>query len=792
MADEIKSLNDSLIMRSKSLQSNGNSLPFSSYGSGWGASQIFESELAWDTWADSLYGVSAVNNVAKYRQQLGDLSRNSLACAAIRFLGDSIVEAPVQVKKKAGGVSGNKGESKIIPNHKMVALWNKPNDYYDDATLLKGLAFSLVLSSNAYVLKNFDNNGAFPIELWWEPHWTIRPVWPIDGSAFISHYEVNRQGSWYPVSRNNVLHIRDGIHPYNQRLGFSGNDSILPELYGDAEAAAYYATLMGGSGIPGFMVSIDKDMKMDQPKLDALEKMIVRKTTGDRKGQPLIAKGARAYKLGFNPRELDLRESRYMAEDRFCAVQGIPAVVLELGSGQAHSIYNNVKQAMERAWRSYVCPKLTMIEKTLTLQLLDDFEDDYQKAGLYVEHDLSQIQALQEDQDAKATRLSGLFEKGIIMRSEGRSGMGYGDSDESNPEVDRVFYVSGALLKPDEVAPPQPDMGMGGNVDEFGNPIDQFSDPTLFDTAKSFIKGGVGSGPREGEQRGPYNTSGHSEQDLPHGSVVTKSKYGQIEIVKQPNQPVRYLARTKSGENRGTFKYVNSAKDALRQPSNPDSFPSGYLRPDVPWKSLEYSQAILDLLPNGFLNPSVEWTDFATTLGIPRTSMPQVLSEHRGAMVQFLRGRGISHTKEDVLPTSLTATQKEYRPDKVEKAREWTGVQRPILVSKDNYVVDGHHQWAAKFSNPTEAIPIIRLDKEIMPLLLEVSRFPSSGVKDENDKEKFWNKALPNANLFISPNDVQQTIQLLKEYRYDTAVALMEAEAVQLLHKKPNGDSQVL
>ncbi|HEX8071056.1 MAG TPA: hypothetical protein VF546_13960 [Pyrinomonadaceae bacterium] len=126
------------------------------------------------------------------------------------------------------------------------------------------------------------------------------------------------------------------------------------------------------------------------------------------------------------------------------------------------------------------------------------------------------------------------------------------------------------------------------------------------------------------------------------------------------------------------------------------------------------------------------WSEFPPELGslnVPRASMPQIKSEHRGALVQFLKGRGITHTREDVAPDSLRPAQLEFSPEKVARARSFEGPQRAILVSSDDHVLDGHHQWlAARADAPQTPYPAIRLDAPIHQLLVEVARFPSAGV----------------------------------------------------------------
>ncbi|HLL73586.1 MAG TPA: M15 family metallopeptidase [Pyrinomonadaceae bacterium] len=132
--------------------------------------------------------------------------------------------------------------------------------------------------------------------------------------------------------------------------------------------------------------------------------------------------------------------------------------------------------------------------------------------------------------------------------------------------------------------------------------------------------------------------------------------------------------------------------------------------------------------------PDDEWRQFAPetrTLGIPRATMPQVKGEHRGALVQFLKGRGISHTQTEIAPSALKPSQAEFSPSKVNKARGFEGKPRSILISSDGHVLDGHHQWlSALHDAPDAPIPAIQLDAPIQQLLIETARFPSSGVDD--------------------------------------------------------------
>lgn len=695
MSNEQKSISDALLASCKSL-------PFQAQGSGWGSVNLYSSEDAWSRALDSSFFGGSQQNF-EFARRLGDPAQSSLVMAAVRFVGNTLPEAPLQAKKPLKGTKGQKGEFEVVPDHPMIKLWNRPNKYYSGSTLKKALAFSWVIAGDAYLIKIWNKNHTEVVELWWEPHWTIRPAFPIDGSEFISHYEVNRNGQWIRIEVDEVIHFRDGISPFDQRRGLLFLLSITRELYGDQEASNFYANLMGGSAVPPFMVAVEKDVEMTKEDIRDFQNDLMRNTSGDRKGRPIVTKGAKAYKLGWSPRELDLREGRFMPEDRFCAVTGIPGVVMELGTGHEHSIYNNVESAMERAYRSYIVPLWNHVEEELEVQLLPDFEGE--DSGTVLKHDLTQVQALQEDADKKATRLTGLYEKGVITRREARSGNNFGPSNPEDEESDNLFFVlkGGSLVKPNE------------------EPVNQGEQ--IIDIAT-------------GEAR----VGGTPEPTQPGFAPGDETSFGDV----------------------GPY-------------------------PDIAAKALDNA---------------IQWVDFPEnydSLNIPRTAMPQVLSKHRGAMVNFLRGRGMKVEKATVRPGDLKPSQREYAPAKVASAREWTGPERPLLVSNDNYVADGHHQWAADImDSPQEEIPIYKIDASIMETLLALSQFPSSGVKDSNDNSKFWNsngnnngnkKALPNKNRFIKPEDFTQAVRWLRSNRFEVAASLMTASTDK---KKSNGDSHVL
>jgi len=127
----------------------------------------------------------------------------------------------------------------------------------------------------------------------------------------------------------------------------------------------------------------------------------------------------------------------------------------------------------------------------------------------------------------------------------------------------------------------------------------------------------------------------------------------------------------------------------------------------------------------------VRFRDESGHIGISRADMPQIKAGDRGAMVNFLKGRGIAHEEVEISPRSLKPSQAEFSPAKVQKAREHEGGDRAILISADGYVVDGHHQWLAA-RDSDQPIRAIKLNAPIREVLDAAGNFPSSRPSDEN------------------------------------------------------------
>jgi len=123
----------------------------------------------------------------------------------------------------------------------------------------------------------------------------------------------------------------------------------------------------------------------------------------------------------------------------------------------------------------------------------------------------------------------------------------------------------------------------------------------------------------------------------------------------------------------------------------------------------------------------------ADGLGYRREDMPQIPESKRAAFMGHLNTRGITTVEERVNPQELNPVQSEIsgrtsgRIYEEFKAAGHVDESQRIIISKDNYVIDGHHTWAAStaysFEKPDLTIPVYRVNANHDVALREAHAF---------------------------------------------------------------------
>jgi GNAT superfamily N-acetyltransferase len=206
----------------------------------------------------------------------------------------------------------------------------------------------------------------------------------------------------------------------------------------------------------------------------------------------------------------------------------------------------------------------------------------------------------------------------------------------------------------------------------------------------------------------------------------------------------------RSNNNKSDFKYP--VQDAI------DKVIKGEVGKVVPADA----EFLLDKMADREDNPDLTNLEIVGTklftrdnLGIMRDQMPQVPSGAKDEFLDEMTKRGIKVKRDDVSPQKLHPIQAEISASKTGKIlrdlnlkghKKGDGAR--IVVSSDNYVIDGHHRWAASafmsLNDSDEKIPVLRVDMTHMELIDVVRAWNKAmdikpiGMGESNTFKKAW------------------------------------------------------
>lgn len=354
-------------------------------------------------------------------QKHGGVGTASVVMAPVMWIMRTLPEAPVVLADSDGERTNE---------HPMMSLLHRPNGYYSGRMMWMAIANNLSIDGNAYLVKVRD--GQLRVrELWYVPYWLIEPHYPQDGSQFIDYYEYKPNGELIKLDPSDVIHFRWGIDPANMRKGLSQLKAALREVYSDMEAASFAASMLANGGVPGLIITPKDETTAKSPAFSENIKDYVRhKFTGENRGEPLaFSAPADVQTFGFDPKSMDLSAVRNLSEERVCAMLGIQPSVVGFGTGlQQTKVGATAKEAREMSYEHGIIPLLRLIEDELHVQLLPDFEPD--PSAWTVEHDLSNVRVLQEDQTELINRLNTAVQGGWLTVAEAQRRAGW-EADES-------------------------------------------------------------------------------------------------------------------------------------------------------------------------------------------------------------------------------------------------------------------------------------------------------------------------------------------------------------------------
>ena len=386
-----------------------------------------------------------------YEKSVGDGLSSSVIMGVVLWIMRNFPEAPVMLERD--------DEPEYI--HPMLDLIRRPNPFYSGVVMTMATVLSFSTSGNAYWIKIRDSQLRVK-ELWWIPHWMMKPAVESNSGRYIDKYIYTVDGRNYEYDIDDVIHFRFGLDPYDTRIGLGPIKSLFREIFTDDEASNWTASICRNAGIPGVIVSPTEGGMVGDQDVKEVKEYMHERFTGDRRGEPLALSGpTKIDQFGFNPQEMNLEAIRAIPESRVAAHFGVPAAVIGFMSGLKQTkVGATMKELREQAYEGCIIPMQRMIAEDLWSQLLDDFEP--QPEQWEVKFNLNKVRVLQEDENAKAERTGKLYTDGIIYLDEARQTEGY----ETNPS-ERVRRVPFNVIEVPEGQPTLAPIAQQQNMRKF-------------------------------------------------------------------------------------------------------------------------------------------------------------------------------------------------------------------------------------------------------------------------------------------------------------------------------------
>jgi HK97 family phage portal protein len=333
---------------------------------------------------------------------------------------------------------GEDDNARPIPNHPIRKLMLRPNVDQDEVAFKAQVITWAAIGGNCYIYK-LRNRSRQVIGLrpYHDGVFRAVPVDDADGlddnsGTWVSHYMFRQtNGEEIPVDKADVIHFQwPSVDPH---APWKAQPPILAAAYDiDAvnEATRFVGALLANDAIPRTVITQSAEQALTGPERQRMRAEWATMHGGDnRGGVAILEAGATIQRLGLSASELDFSALHDMPERHICAVMKVPSPVAGLGEDPT---YANSEEASARFTTDTRVPLWRRFESAIQSGLAADFGN-----GVSVRHFLGRVAALQEDAAARANRIYGGYDRGLIGFYESRAQLGI----TTDPDPRDLFVV---------------------------------------------------------------------------------------------------------------------------------------------------------------------------------------------------------------------------------------------------------------------------------------------------------------------------------------------------------------
>lgn len=358
---------------------------------------------------------------------------NSAVAACMGWIADNFGQPKLRIK-----VDMPDGGAEYRDDHPALWFMERPNEDYRVDALWSATNLSYDVNGVAYWIKSRAPSGK-KIYCHYVPHWEIRPTWT-DGRSYISGYVHTVDGVEYPLKKEDVVRFARGLDPESVRQGLATLGPVFREIEADNYATRYVATILRNMGVSGVVVMPDIADGTIEPEVADKLKRAFSEARMNRTGDPIVTSFRVAIKeISVSPEKMNLHALRKYPEARICAAFKIPPTVVGLSVGEESRSYANQETDVHKAFANCLVPRQEVFARCLTEDLLRDLGGNPRESFVW---DYSNVKAMAEDQQVKATRIATYFAANIYSFEEAREAAGLGPAKAG----DHFLTPSGATV----------------------------------------------------------------------------------------------------------------------------------------------------------------------------------------------------------------------------------------------------------------------------------------------------------------------------------------------------------
>jgi HK97 family phage portal protein len=354
-------------------------------------------------------------------------------------------------------------KKEIVELHPALALMQKPCDFMTAYDFKEFMVGSLELSGNFYASADKYNPTTF------EPQ-SFFPFMPAAVTAIaskvkgkiIDHYEYNQVGGKIDIDLLLMLHLKY----YNPKAdgylkGLSPLSAASMAYQTDKQSVIWNMNSISNGTALDVVLESDKDIADPNQRKEMIDSF-TQKYSGARNARKpaLLANGVKAKSLSLSPKDVEFLNGRKFTREEGCMIYRVPPALVGIFE---YANYANSEQQEKFYWKNGIKPRCVKIASMLTFMLLRRFK---KSEGLYFEHDLSEVAALQEDELGKIKTAREYMSCGVPYNQIAK---------EMNLKVKEIAggdvgYIPFSLQRVDQVGsgdnpPADPNAGKGAHKD---------------------------------------------------------------------------------------------------------------------------------------------------------------------------------------------------------------------------------------------------------------------------------------------------------------------------------------